>query len=52
MWRRRSWTAQYPVDREGFVIVVEPQRVFLVGNELFRTYWVVGEFLRRYLDIR
>ncbi len=34
------------------MIVVEPQRVFLVGNELFRTYWAVGEFLRRYLDVR
>ncbi len=40
------------LDRDGYMIVVEPTRVFLVGPQWLSTYWAVGQFLQNYLGVR
>jgi hypothetical protein len=40
------------LDRDAYMIVVEPDRVFLTGTRRLSTYWAVCQFLRDYLDVR
>ncbi len=40
------------LHREGFMIVVEPARVFLVGPRRLSTYWAVCQFLEDYVGVR
>ena len=40
------------LDRDGYLILIEPRRVFLVGPRPLATYWAVCHFLREYLAVR
>ncbi len=40
------------IDRDGFMIVVEPHRVFLAGARNWSTYWAVCQFLEDYVGVR
>jgi len=40
------------VDRDGYMMVIEPTRVFLVGPRRLATYWAVCQFLQDYLNVR
>ena len=40
------------LDRDGYVIVVEPRRAFIVGPRPLATYWGVCHFLREHLGVR
>ncbi len=40
------------LDADAFMVVVEPQRVFLFGPTEHATYWAVCDFLERYVGVR
>ncbi|MFO7947904.1 MAG: DUF4838 domain-containing protein [Armatimonadota bacterium] len=40
------------LDRDAYMIIVEPERAFLAGSRRVSTYWAVCQFLRDYLDVR
>ncbi len=40
------------LDRDGFMIVVEPERVFLAGPRVWSSYWAVCQFLEDYVGVR
>jgi len=40
------------LDREGYLIVIDPSRAFLVGPQLCGTYWATCQFLEDYLGVR
>jgi len=40
------------MDQDAFEVLVEPNRVFLVGPTSHATYWAVCDFLERYVGVR
>ena len=40
------------LDRDGYVILIEPRRMFVVGPSPLVTYWAVCHFLREHLGVR
>ncbi|HEX2988715.1 MAG TPA: DUF4838 domain-containing protein [Chloroflexota bacterium] len=40
------------LDRDGYIVAVEPSRVMLVGPKPWSTYWAVCQFLEDYAGVR